>query len=886
MRRRGRQKSGVRSPVAAAWACCVFTVLVTGACRGSLVNLVEHGKYEEAVHRAAASRRIPTGKAARAHAKALIELDGWAHARSVLIWDFRHGGDVDSLRMLADLELARGLDGLAAAHFARLLEIDRKVLSGRDDLCDLFRRRAKKLAAHDEALAALRDLERVAAICDADVDSRLRETLSARGLFEAKARHTLNLTSPGQPGLDAARQSLDGQGMSENGINPTGIEGLQKTLSAEYAGHGGPYLLDKTALRAMIGDLEAETLATAMSGLKDGERAYAMLRISTVVEIPAAKSSSQTWIVSALRGLRHSADGYRIFAAIGDRTAAELAINSALRHEVALEAVQASSGPFEDEPRLPNAGTGSDPWWMRVKIDAENIRRLLALAGLFDARDLREEALRLRRHVFAEASSLSSQMQSLDVSGWKRDEVRRLLLLARPWEAAALAFGSGVLTDRVRPAAAAALILYGAPCKDDCQESERVAGVVMGEAWISEERARMLRTLRQRGYEGRRSPVSAPGCPGIRELLTSDGLGGLPEALSLAQQKIGDADVARQMVRGAESEIALVCTAAVIAPLLYEGGHQLALAMLDDRLVHAPSLDASGQLEFHAIVALAAGRVDRARLRIIAAAARSPNPLAVWKRAATAGRAFDAREFEREALRQILMHSPGLINDAAGRALVVSHLRDANIAPNLREGMEGALGSYRRAVIDHIARLPEASRWSELEGLMREVTGSVWKDERARDLVEDALWGIPGARAHHQDALAGWLAMNSQSLEPVSLTAENVAFAGGPELEIVLSHQIRRSGMSVATAAIGLAIGASERTRAGALAVLLKGAGREIDPNSEARRRDILQLLLAHPSAFSPADGKGGTNVAMVPRDLALLYIVFGLDLDPIWIAG
>ncbi|HVI02757.1 MAG TPA: hypothetical protein VM869_28860, partial [Enhygromyxa sp.] len=136
-------------------------VLVSSGCGGALARLAKDENWVELDRRARAMKQAPRGKAARAWAQALVELDRAEEARAVLLRDFRHGGDEASLLALADLERQLGLRGIAAAHYTRLIDIDLDTVQRSPDaqvICELLRERARVEAALGEALAADADM--------------------------------------------------------------------------------------------------------------------------------------------------------------------------------------------------------------------------------------------------------------------------------------------------------------------------------------------------------------------------------------------------------------------------------------------------------------------------------------------------------------------------------------------------------------------------------------------------------------------------------------------------------------------------------------------------------------------------------------------------------
>ncbi|MFO7564468.1 MAG: hypothetical protein R6X02_17610 [Enhygromyxa sp.] len=121
-------------------------VFMASGCGGALVRLAKSEDWVELDRRARAQKQPPRGKAARAWAQALVELDKLDEARALLLRDFRSGGQEASLLALADLERGLGLRGIAAAHYTRLIDINLDTVQRSPELeaiCELLRERAQ-----------------------------------------------------------------------------------------------------------------------------------------------------------------------------------------------------------------------------------------------------------------------------------------------------------------------------------------------------------------------------------------------------------------------------------------------------------------------------------------------------------------------------------------------------------------------------------------------------------------------------------------------------------------------------------------------------------------------------------------------------------------------
>jgi hypothetical protein len=861
------------------------------ACGASLPRLTRKGEHDEVLRRAAVAKKVPRRRAARAYAQSLVALGERDHARAVLLRDFRRGGQLESLQALAELELSMGLEGMAAIHYARLLSQDRRILEGDEQACELFRGRARALSRADEPRAAYRDLQRVHAVCGDSRDELARmedrelkqriEPLAAERAGQMRALDG----PPDRPPVRRAEREREIEASIER-ARASGADALLALaeehelslppveilliLAAERSGQLGPRLVGDWQLRRLIGHGDADRLLRASKSLDPALRAYVLLRLSRVISVPESEGNQEVWGTASLRG-GGDAGSWRVFAASGDANAAELALNAELRSH--LQAAEAEAAAVEDgsvargEPGDPAkvaegvVGAEVVPWWLRVEASSRTAVDLLALAALFDARDRRADGLRLRLRVIGEGSR-----RGIDgIDELTQAETQRLMLLSRPWEAMAVAdVRGGPLASDLRPAAAAGIALHEALCPGGCPDSSGTVESVLGAEWVGKERERMDAVLRARAH-GRAHGDSV--CPSVAELLAADAVGPFSDVLRRALEDPGDPEVARQLAAEFESELPMVCRARIVAPLLREGGHQLMAAKLDQRLTHAPEVEGSRQLESQAKIALAAGNPKRARLRAIAAAGASADPRLVWERAAIDGRAAGAREYERSALRELLMHSPDLENAAARRALVLSDLRDADSAPNVKDPVPATLEAYMRVVAQHLEGVPAAERWATLEHLARAVERETWMDEDAEARVRRALWFEPGMESRHGPRAGGG-----------PLSAREIAFADLGDLRVANERQLASdaTNSTPTTVAIALALTGSARLRAESLAVLHRHARAA----GEVPAKEFAELLLARLSAYP------GRSAPMIEREEVLLLLVFGLDLAPTWIGG
>ncbi len=591
-----------------------------------------------------------------------------------------------------------------------------------------------------------------------------------------------------------------------------------------------------------------------------------------------------------------------------------------------------TSLPAPPVPPASPAGPGFEPsqlrmpvpslWSARRRVDADSLPKLLLLARLRALAGHDDQALEIVLFALAEAHA-----QGLPgTEAMARAEGRRHLAAGEPWAALAIASAvPGVATTDLTHAAGAAIVLGQAACAGGCSGGEsardRVAArQVLGEAWLAaqESRARELAFARERPGV---ATASAAGCPELGELLAPDAVGLLPGALRQARDELtrrpqrlvagagpkGQApekleaklearpdSTGEALRRAVESDPTLICAGRLVAPLMYAGDHRVAATALADQLIHAPQEIASGVLALQSELALGLGRRDQADQMIVAAAAASADPRAVWLRAARLGARVDARHYQLLALRQGLMHIPAAEAAPLRLALVVRSLRDANDAWAMRESEVGR-EALLRGVESYLDGEAPARRWQAREDLANALAEHRWVDLEAALLIRAALWPEPGLQRQHPAAAArleralGGVAdpPSGSPLAPAELAAA-LADPKGPAPELpaaaiafVPVDQLEAVRLEIARhhpdpsqrrrVAIALASTASAPTRIEALRLLLVDLART-DPT---RRDAVTDLLLVGLAAA------GDTAEAMVTTSDDLLTLVFGLTRDP-----
>lgn len=355
--RAGRSVARGRARVSAA-IVAALVLWVGPACGGAIVRLTTKGAYDEAIAHAEAMRRPPRGRAARAFATALSERGRHEQARGVLLADFRRGGELRSLVALADLERALGLEGIAASHYARVADLSRESLGGRDEVCSLLRRRAAVWAAEGAGLAAERDLARAASLCGSPSDPagaaelrRLEAAIDGSAQAEVDARVARSrcgdgcddAAAPARPeALAQAQAQARAQGLAalRQHAAHAGVElparDVVAILVADLQGKAGEPLLTDDETRGLVGEQRWSELAPVVMSEAPETASYVQLRLAAVMpDVPVTLRSRtgpgelDVWLARAVEV--DDAHGWRVLAWAGDVTAAELAIGSRWR---------------------------------------------------------------------------------------------------------------------------------------------------------------------------------------------------------------------------------------------------------------------------------------------------------------------------------------------------------------------------------------------------------------------------------------------------------------------------------------------------------------------------------------------------------------------------
>lgn len=871
-------------------ALAIAVSLLLG-CNAKLMRLETRGQHDAVIDAAAERRWPPRRQGARALASALVAVGHVERARDVLLGDFRRGGQLASLVQLADLERTLGRDGLAAVHYSRVHRLDRTVLRGRRDVCALLGARASAWLRLGEGEAALDDLDAVRTLCGTDdgvlrrgAEARLSATLRARaartscGLDCGRAAPGIDLAAA----LDAARAespaALRRLAARERLVLPH--DDVLALLLADVRGHAGAVLVDDDELRGWLGDAAAEAFVAGVRGLPVPEGAYVRLRLERVLgRSPdggaATPSQRALWLDRA--SVIEGAVRWRLLAHAGDLVAAEQDLVARWRPR----AVPDPSTPTDpaDDVVVPTARH----WSLRVPIERPADLELLTFARLRDAGGDHDLALELAR-----ATLRSAHRLGLDgAAEAARAEVEHALGWGRPWLALALADAVGTADIEPHRRAAAAAILLGealceGPCAEDGADTEAIVRT-LGEPWLAEQRAR-LREIAL-GPAGPAAPAGA--CPGLGEVLAPGA--DSPLARALAEVRAGaTVGVARRLVGAIESDVALVCAARFAVPLLLDLDARVSAARLSDHLAHGDRLPVSSALTVHAAMAALGHQPTRAEHLAIAAAAAADDPRAAWRPLARVARRAGV-PLEALALRELLLHAPGFVDDAARRELLARSIVDGARAWGPRDTPAGR-ESVARLVDDHLSRLDAARRWAEREAIFAAVA-RIGLDAAVLEVVARVLLTDEHARALGVGAAAESAASDAAAIwsaRRLARAAEARALAEVPISVRVFADVHRTAPLRAALARAGRDWGVRRRAAIGLAAIgtpaeRAAGVAELLAMTTPATRVELERLLLAQPAAIDV--GAGAVSSSVVADDVVLLHLLFGSSpADALWL--
>jgi hypothetical protein len=842
-------------------AWLLATIVVALGCSRSLVHLAEQGDHEAVIERAAQKRWPPRRKAARAFASALVHEGDVERARDVLLGDYRRGGQLESLVALADLERRLGRDGVAAAHYAEVVSGDRTRLRRRADVCALFDERAASWVGVGEGAAALDDLDRVDLLCgrsDAELrrrgESLLRATIRRRTAAPSRPRVTAAAsTAAPVSSIEATRRELLARGASRPARETV------DALLADLRGEAGARLVDDDELRLWLGELEPAALRQDVAAQPAAEAAYLRLRIDRALGSPpdgkpATPIARLLWVDRA--SVATAAVRWRLLAYVGDLVAAEQDLVARWR------------------PTAPRAGaTSTDTvvsvdrhWSLRVPIDAANRNDLLVFARLRDAGDDLDLGIELRRRVAQEVGD-PAIARAVVV-----DEATHALGWGRAWIALAITDAlDSADVEPVRRAAASAIVLgeavCGGPCPEDVADLEAIERT-LGAAWIEAARAR----VRSWALDRAQTPPVAGACPALAEVLAP----GARTPLARAVERYGRGEsigTGRALVAAIEADPTLGCASRFAVPLLVAHQARTSAARLADFMAFGTLPATEWSLLTHAALALLGGQSFRGEQLAIAAAAAGDAPV-MWRRVARLAHAVGNRDVEVLALREALLHTPQLDDDALRRAMVVSSLVDA--ARSWGPGQtEAGREATRRILEERLDEVPAERRWSEREAVLwavhraalsveqrarlGEILGVSLAEASAPAELERAMWSDRRiAAAIRERTIAAPPAWATVFADPRRMTATRLALG-----EDARDWAVRRR------AALGASVVGTTAERA--------LAAQQLVTMTEGAPRDALvRLLLARPAALA-ADT--GAAAVVVDDEELLLHVLFELDI-------
>jgi hypothetical protein len=901
MKGRSRPARRVRFGVAMLGAAVALALL--GGCHHRLPKLNAQGRHAEVVERVEGARFRPKRKAARAYADSLHALGRDRQALDALLLDYRRGGHVESLIALADLERDIGWNGLAAHHYARVLTHDRNALEGRKEVCDLFRERAREYLHAAEGEAADLDMRRVRLMCGAGSpdDEALAAEADAAAQAQVDARVEAGLcplpckppseTPSLAPDLDAARAKspVAVATLAVMDARQLPAEVIVELLQTESRGELGISLLEDDTIRGWIGAQSWSDLAPAVMSATGPVAAYTQLRLASVLsDMPRAPGRAgdrelDRWTEQALR--IPDVDAWRVYAAQGDIATAELSHAGRWRppKPVAAEGEAAPS-------RVAH-------WSQRLPVDAGTVEAALVAARLRDATGKHDLALELTLRVFRAAADAKlgvadalARESTISAIGW-----------GRPWQALAI-LETGAVSDpaALRAAAASAVVLNRTMCDGSCRDDDDlgVALRVMGEAWVESTRASLLDWSLAR----RIRPEATGGCPTVAELTEPDTPGPLADALRAARDDLRAPGVGDALAAAIASDLRSWCAAKIVLPAMVEGQHALPAARLSDALSHAPESKAVGDLATQSKLALVAGQPERGMLLAVAAAGESAEPRAVWLDAAAFAATAGDRELELRALREALVATPGLRDDAVRRRLLLAGLGDIEAS----WGLERPQGrdALRADVLDVLDPVPREQRWHAERSLF----DAVWRDglparldADQRALLIEVLGGQTWMVATHPRALAR---LNGEEPAPGTGPLHDEGMADDaragrlkdlPPITVSLTdpRNFEDARMALASTARDwsvrrrmaislLVLGTADARRVGWKS-LLSMAEASSTPQTEALR----DLVVQRPAALAPMWERWapvGPTVVLEGQE-NLVRVVLGLDLSPSLVA-
>ncbi len=684
----------------------------------------------------------------------------------MLLRDFRRGQQLESLVDLAQLELAQGLAGTAALHFARVMSLDAVRLDDDQEVCALFRARARAHLAADEPIAADQDLRRVFETCGVPSGSGARAAdlelaRAIRPAAEARARETRALAPVRQAAVftpSGASSHALAQADFDRRLEDAWAEGPRAyadwcrserlsmvparwvaVLLDEFDAPTRRGLYRGEDLRVWMGQGDADffdRVEAELSGQDPARRAWMELRVGHLDPRPDRRPWSEDPVNEALHHAGETSlsrevafeRAWKVFAIQGDFDTAELMLADGMQAMLPAPAPARGPAPEPGEAGSEGPPPPAGPWWARVELaDAKNRARLLTLARL---RDARGDALGALRIVWTVArASPSDERLAL---------AREFLAAGRPHSARLMVREADAqLAEAVRQTVASHLELAELVCgaQGACNFDEDAARVraVAGEGSRAESTA--LRTA---------LPARAASDPArvrcrIGPWFSAEGEGAAWVEAWAEGKSLGTPQLADEWLLRIESEPTSSCGVMPWLELLHAGAWKLHLEGLRSRMIHATIERSSRSLEFHAALALATGYGEDALRNTHAAAAESADPHALWLRAASRGYAMGSRDYEWSGRSFARALAPPETHAAIELDLMRAYALDAINDPLLREGNRASVEAWDGQFERWSSARPQPARAAAVDRLRAEL---VWTledlglepDARAREL--------------------------------------------------------------------------------------------------------------------------------------------------------
>lgn len=902
------------------WRTLTWGVVALGllGCHSRLPALERQGEHGAVIERAESSRFRPRRKAARAYARSLVETGDVAKAMAVLLTDYRKGGEIDSLRALADLERERGWIGLAAHHYARLVELEPHALQGREGVCGLFIDRARAYLGADEGVAADLDVRRARAICpQSPPPSGLAKAARASASRLISTRSDLAACSDEDcmPQRDADRRAALAATLDEaQAQGPSALlararesraeltpQQLSAVLMADLRGELGAFVLPDDDVRRFVGGQSWSDVAPVVMSGSPLEAAYLQLRLSSVLDVPVgpkvrtAADPTERWVDRALEV--EGARGWRVHLWRGDRATAELELSGRLRPKPKPDpaadagaddetAAKSVATPEPTPSAEPDPAPGSEPerddapehWSARVAVTEEVIEDLLTVARLRTASGKEDLGLALLRWQLAEAERAGLERAHVML----QREVARALGWGTPWQAMALAWDRrSQSAASMRSAAATAILLGEATCGGRCRGDDDLASTtrVMGQPWVDARR----RELHDLALGNRTGTPSLGDCPTLAEQVAPDAVGPTPNAVRAARDSarsgVLDPELGTLIQSAIASDLRPWCAAQYTLPVAAAWGLELSPAELAESMAHVPRMPAAKEATVHVQLALLGAQPRRAQLLAIAAAAEAADPRRVWSEIGEFAAATGYRDVAMEAWRETILHTRALDDRDTQRALLLEVLRDFGRSWSARRPV-GAEAIARHVEL-HLRRLPESMHWAERRWVLDALGRSGDLEGEHGPAILEAVGGgfadeatpkspAPDGSTFHDASLAA-AAGDGRLAAPGQLTVLFAEPSRFDRLRTELAQTARDWGVR-RRMAVGMAVLGNAQTRAVGIGQL-----RAIAAAAGSGALDAVDgLLVEHPAALEPTQGGAvrGTSVVAQTGELVRILLL------------